>query len=580
MEVWFGGSGPWVTFTERESRITACQSSTLTVAATAVPSGALGRKSALSKSSVPDLITSVVGRTVNEGGALMSRSRLRAIYMVKLLGAVSLVGGTGLVATLAVSEAGAAPSTPSVNSTAAMGQSGGISDSLTVVGNATGGAPTGNLTFYLCQTGTTQTLTPGACSNVPGDLFQTVRLTTGADDTSSASSASDDPISTGTWCFSAVYGGSTQYNSASDNTSGGNADPNECVLVTPVSSTSTSTISAADITLGPTGTVTDTVTVQGTTAKGSPTGMVTFYVCQTGPTQTLTPGFCSPGGTPEDTETLQAGASPTSSATSVSFTPTATGTWCFSAMYSGDDEYVGSSDNTNSGNLDTNECALVGQAGSTTSTTVSAGTVTVGPSGTVTDSVTVTGNSVGGAPEGSVDFYVCGPTGSDALCTSESNPEGTPTLSQATSDSSSAVSDSFAPSATGIWCFAALYVPAPGGNYTGSSDNMSGSVDPAECTVAQSAYRFTSADGFTATQRSRFSFQVSVVAPPGSPVPSIKRKGPLALGVRLINNGNGTATLFGTPRNAGAFSWSLYATWGKNKKKIVATQVFTLTVTS
>ena len=44
------------------------------------------------------------------------------------------------------------------------------------------------------------------------------------------------------------------------------------------------------MTLGTSGTVSDNVTVQGTSTHGSPTGNVNFYVCQTGTTQTLITG--------------------------------------------------------------------------------------------------------------------------------------------------------------------------------------------------------------------------------------------------------------------------------------------------
>lgn len=643
----------------------------------------------------------------------MSRFPLRAVSILKLVGVASLVCGTGLAATVAASQAGAQPGgTPTVQSTASIGGSGGISDSVTVTGDAAGGAPTGNVSFYLCQTGTTQTLTAGPCASVAGNLFQTVRLTTGSNDTSTAASAIDSPRSAGTWCFSASYGGSNNYDAASDNTSGSNLDSSECVVVPPASSTSSSTISAAVVTLGASDSVNDTVTVQGTAPKGAPSGTVTFYACQTGSTQAYSPSFCTPSGTPEDTETVQAGADDTSSATSVSFTPNAAGTWCFSAIYSGDNNYTGSSDNTTSGNLDSDECvlvgqasstsatvvsptnitlgpsgtlsdsvtvtgnsvggpptggvtfyvcqtgstqtiapsfcnpsgtpessealapasvdpnndlsdatsatftpsaagtwcfsavyggdsnytsstdnttsgnldssecALVGQAGSVTATTISSATVNVDPSGTVTDSVTVTGNSAGGVPQGTVDFYVCGPTASDALCTSQSSPEGTPTLAQASSDTSSATSSGFTPSATGVWCFAAVYVPAAGGNYTGSSDNVSGTVDTSECTLAQDAYRFTSASSTTATQGSAFTFTVSTTSPAGSPQPLIKRHGTLPVGVRFVNNGNGTATLHGTAKSAGTYNVTFSAQWGKNKKKVVATQAFVLQINS
>ncbi len=90
-----------------------------------------------------------------------------------------------------------------------------------------------------------------------------------------------------------------------------------------------------------------------------------------------------------------------------SFTPTSAGTWCFSAVYGGDSIYTGSADNTSSTNLDADECVLVTPSPSTTATFISSARLTLGPMHSAYDTVTVTGNVVGGAPTGSVTFYVC-----------------------------------------------------------------------------------------------------------------------------------------------------------------------------
>ncbi len=187
-----------------------------------------------------------------------------------------------------------------------------------------------------------------------------MRLTTAADDSSNRTSASFVPGSTGTWCFSAVYGGTAPYTGSQDNTSSSNLDSNECVLVMPTSSVTASDVSAATIVQGPGGTVTDTVDVSGDVVGGSPSGTVDFYACRTGTTQTLTTGPCPATGTPEDSNVaLAPGAGATSAATSSAFAPSAAGTWCFSATYGGSPTYAGSSDNTSSSNLDSDECVLV-----------------------------------------------------------------------------------------------------------------------------------------------------------------------------------------------------------------------------
>ncbi len=122
-----------------------------------------------------------------------------------------------------------------------------------------------------------------------------------------------------------------------------------------------------------------------------------------------------------------------------------------------------------------------------TTTQASASTVAVG--GSVTDAVTVTGVAAAGLPAGTVAFFVCGPTGAPALCTSIATPVGTATLPSAGDVGfvSTGTSASFSPTAAGTWCFAAVYTSAVGSPYSGSSDNQSGVVDANECFTASVA---------------------------------------------------------------------------------------------
>src|SRR5580658_7394485 len=98
------------------------------------------------------------------------------------------------------------------------------------------------------------------------------------------------------------------------------------------SSTTASTPASSTIVLGNSNS--DTAVVTGDATFGSPTGTVTFYEC--GPT--ASPIACTSQSNEVGTGSvgLTAGASNTSSASSVSFTPTSTGYWCFAAYYSGD----------------------------------------------------------------------------------------------------------------------------------------------------------------------------------------------------------------------------------------------------
>lgn len=92
----------------------------------------------------------------------------------------------------------------------------------------------------------------------------------------------------------------------------------------------------------------------------------------------------------------------------------------------------------------------------------------------------------------------------------------------------------------------------------------------------------TSTDFTNATVGSSFSVSVTTT---GSPTPNLKHKGALPKGVHFTDNGNGTATLFGTPTStkhksaAGTYTLTITATFGKGKTKQVVTQTFTLTVT-
>jgi hypothetical protein len=229
-----------------------------------------------------------------------------------------------------------------------------------VHGTAAHGSPTGNVNFYVCQTGTTRTLARGPCAATSGAHLATAHLVAGANNTATVASGSFTPTSAGTWCFSAVYAGDSIYTGSTDNTSAANLDANECVLVAPSPSTTATFISSAKLTLGPLSSAGDTVTVTGNVVGGAPTGTVNFYVCHTSITSTFTPGPCLNSGTPQDAVILLTGAGASSAAGSKAFVPNSVGTWCFSAVYGGNSTYAASADNTSAANLDSDECMLVG----------------------------------------------------------------------------------------------------------------------------------------------------------------------------------------------------------------------------
>jgi hypothetical protein len=331
------------------------------------------------------------------------------------------------------------------------------SDSATVTGTGDGDvAPTGTVAFYACGADSTG-CTPS------GSPFDTETLN-GTDNPATVTTQTPfTPAAAGTWCFAAVYSGDSNYSGSSDETS------DECFTVN--GSTTVSKPGSSRIALS--GTNTDSATVTGSDASVDPSGTVSFYEC--GPTPSAQP--CTPTGSPFDTETLNGTSNP-STVTSVSITPSAAGIWCFAAVYSGDSNYPGSSDET------TDECFTVTEAPSTTTSHPS------GSPGVVTghkayDMATVTGNAALGAPTGSVTFYECGPSPSAQNCVDQVNIVGTVALTQGANDESTATSPAFVPTTAGTYCFGAYY--SGDSNYLNSNDTTTD-----ECFVVGPAPSVTS----------------------------------------------------------------------------------------
>src|ERR1700722_13237800 len=178
-----------------------------------------------------------------------------------------------------------------------------------------------------------------------------------------------------------------------------------------VKPTVTSSVSSPSITLG--NTDTDTATVTGTAANGSPTGSVTFGVC--GPTSVATK--CTKPNAGSAIVGLSGGSNNRSTA-SVTVNPSTTGWYCLRDKYSGDSHYKTATDNSTA-----TECFDVTSGGGgggpytpTIASSISPTTTTL--SGSATDTVTMTGNATAGSPTGSISFYVCGVTAQPTACTS------------------------------------------------------------------------------------------------------------------------------------------------------------------
>ena len=354
-----------------------------------------------------------------------------------------------------------------------LGASGSVTDTVTVSGNSTGGAPTGNVSFYWCYDASSS---PTGC-NSSGNAAGSPGLTTGTPtaDQSQATSTGFTPGNAGFYCFFATYGGDNNYSGSSENLANPDQAALECFHITQASSaTTTQSSTTGSVTLGASGSVTDTVTVSGNSTGGAPTGNVSFYWCYNA---SSSPTGCNSSGTAAGSPGLTTG-TPTadqSQATSTGFTPGNAGYYCFFATYGGDNNYTGSSEDLTNPDQAALECFHITKAPSTTTTHSSqTGSAVLGATGSVTDTATVSGNSTGGAPTGNVSFYWCydassSPTG----CNSSGNAAGSPGLTTGTptADQSQATSTGFTPSKVGFYCFYASY--SGDGNYQASSEDLS-----------------------------------------------------------------------------------------------------------
>jgi hypothetical protein len=374
-----------------------------------------------------------------------------------------------------------------------------VTDLAVVQGTRVGGnppTPTGGVTWYLCGPIATGLCTTGG-TPVGGDPPTEVNLANSAPPDGEASATSPavntqaSPLGPGRYCFRAEYEGDSNYG-ALTHTGTGNS---ECFTVAKINTTTVTTPSdgsgvalSSPVAFGTT--LYDKAVVTGTSVGGSPTGTVDFLICN--PTQVAggaDPNTCDTGGTAlgGNPRTLEAGANNTSSVlSSPGVTADQAGKWCFRAVYTPTGNvYNGSSD------ASAGECVTVSKAQTTTVTTPSdaSGTGLTGPVlvGTqVSDVAIVTGHAADGAPDGTVAFYLCDPgeLGEDLLgdpvcditqgeqvdlaaALSAADPATNPPSSRAQSSTRTATS-------AGTWCWAAVYTPAAGSNYTGSSDATNG----------------------------------------------------------------------------------------------------------
>jgi hypothetical protein len=116
----------------------------------------------------------------------------------------------------------------------------------------------------------------------------------------------------------------------------------------------------------------------------------------------------------------------------------------------------------------------------------------------------------------------------------------------------------------------------PGTDQRGLARPQGTACDIGAVEVVSGPDAITSADSAVATSGSPFSFTVTTI---GSPTPSIATKGRLK-GLKIANNGDGTATISGIPKKKGVHKVTITATFGTGPSAPVVTQAFTLTVDS
>ncbi|MHB1505348.1 MAG: ice-binding family protein [Sulfobacillus sp.] len=258
-------------------------------------------------------IMAATSASLDQGASVDGRVLAGAVNST---GAVTLIDNAITVPTCASPTTTTTPTptstaltTAASSSTITLGNS--VTDVATVT-SANGATPSGSVQFYACAVGDT------ACTSSAGTaLTPAETLINGV-----ATSPSVTPAAVGTYCFAAVYSPNSATFAASSETS--TTANTECfaVTATPIPTIST-TPSATGVVLGTS--VTDSATLVGTTAGGTPTGSVQFYAC--GPNSAL----CAPslGTAFGPSEPLVGGA-----VTSSTFTPTLVGLYCFSTAYS------------------------------------------------------------------------------------------------------------------------------------------------------------------------------------------------------------------------------------------------------
>ncbi|HVC69633.1 MAG TPA: Ig-like domain-containing protein [Acidimicrobiales bacterium] len=323
--------------------------------------------------------------------------------------------------------------------------------------------PTGTVHFYVCPGGEICTpISSGVVDLGPVSLSGTAGISTAA-----VSSARFTPSARGSYCFLGVYSGDARYAAASDG-----SISHECFTMATGNPAVATKPASPSIVIG--ASETDAATVLGS-ERVSPTGSVHFYECAGGTSPCTVENAANAGsdlGIVSLSDVLG-----TPAASSVAFTPQATGSYCFLAVYSGDASYFPASDGSS------DECFTVTTATASMNARPDPEDFTVGMS--TRDTATVRG-AYGLTPTGSVTFSICGPqeTSFAVACSDAGTDVGSAPLS-GTGDGSAdaaATSPSVTPSSAGVYCFFAVY--SGDSHYNPVADGSTGDecfqVDPTD----------------------------------------------------------------------------------------------------
>ncbi|MCW2766601.1 MAG: hypothetical protein JWO11_2560 [Nocardioides sp.] len=347
-----------------------------------------------------------------------------------------------------------------------------------------GQAPTGTVTFKLYG--------PEGNSCIGAPVFTDVQNLSGA-----TQSAAFTPTAGGTYRWTAAYGGDVNNNEIP----GSCNEPNESVVITKAGPALTTTASAGGA-LGIA--VTDTATLTGGQAA---TGTITFNL--------YGPDDATCAGAPVFTNTK-----PLAGATqSAAVTPTAPGTYRWTAEYSGDASNLAATGACNAAN----ESVVITKAGPALTTTASPG----GALGiAVTDTATLTG---GQSATGTITFKLYGPD--NATCA------GAPVFTNTKPLAGATQSAAFTPTAPGTYRWTA--------SYSGDANNLAAT---GACNAAHESVVIT-----------KLTPTLTTSASTGGPI-----------GTAITD----TATLTGGHTPTGTITFKLY---GPNNATCTGTQVFTST---